>query len=107
METELEDYIVKHSIWEKELNFLITLLNSYEMQVNIKWGAPVFSITNKNVVGVSAFKNYVGLWFFQGVFLKDEQNLMQNAQEGKTKAMRQWRFKSIEELLSYENEINV
>ena len=32
------------------------------------------------------------MWFFQGALLKDPHKVLQNAQEGKTKAMRQWRF---------------
>lgn len=38
------------------------------------------------------FKNHYALWFHQGVFLKDKSSMLVNAQEGKTKAMRQWRF---------------
>lgn len=41
-----------------------------------------------------AFKNHFGLWFFNGVFLSDPKKVLENAQEGKTKAMRQWKFKS-------------
>jgi uncharacterized protein YdeI (YjbR/CyaY-like superfamily) len=52
----------------------------------------------KNILGLSAFKNYVGLWFFQGGTLKDTHKVLMNAQEGKTAAMRQWRFSSIEEI---------
>ena len=47
---------------------------------------------------MAAFKKYCGLWFFQGVLLKDKQKKFINAQEGKTKAMLQWRFYSIDEI---------
>ncbi|MEZ4982122.1 MAG: YdeI/OmpD-associated family protein [Saprospiraceae bacterium] len=33
-----------------------------------------------------------GLWFYNGAFLKDDEKVLVNAQEGKTKGMRQWRF---------------
>ena len=33
------------------------------------------------------------MWFHQGVFLKDKEKKLINAQEGVTKALRQWRFK--------------
>ena len=39
-----------------------------------------------------------GLWFFQGALLKDQGAYLLNAQSGKTKAMRQWRFASAEEI---------
>jgi uncharacterized protein YdeI (YjbR/CyaY-like superfamily) len=53
----------------------------------------------KNVLGLGAFKSYVSLWFFNGVFLKDEQKMLINAQEGVTKALRQWRFSNEEEIV--------
>lgn len=49
-------------------------------------------------MGMADFKNYVGIWFFQGVFLEDKYQKLFNAQEGRTKAMRQWRFSSLEEI---------
>ena len=44
-------------------------------------------------MGLGAFKSYIGIWFHQGVFLKDEAQVLLNAQEGVTKGLRQWRFK--------------
>lgn len=64
----------------------------------MKWGAPTYCIKGKNVVGIGAFKNYVGLWFHQGVFLQDPAKVLVNAGENKTKGLRQWRFKSVEEI---------
>ena len=46
------------------------------------------------LVGLGAFKSYVGLWFYQGALLADKDKVLMNAQEGRTKAMRQWRFAS-------------
>ncbi|GAB4162732.1 MAG: hypothetical protein Tsb0033_22070 [Winogradskyella sp.] len=36
----------------------------------------------------------ISIWFFQGMFLKDETNLPVGAQKNKTKALPQLRFKS-------------
>ena len=60
----------------------------------IKWGMPVYTLNNKNVAGFSAFKAWTGLWFYQGVFLKDTEGVLINAHEGTTKGLRQWRFSS-------------
>jgi uncharacterized protein YdeI (YjbR/CyaY-like superfamily) len=49
------------------------------------------------VVGIGAFKSYVGLWFFQGSFLKDKNKKLVSAQE-RTKGLRQLRFNSIKEI---------
>ena len=62
---------------------------------------PAIRITahnGKNVVGLAAFQNYFGMWFHQGVFLKDESEVLINCQEGKTKALRQWRFESAKDV---------
>jgi len=53
---------------------------------------PTYTLNNKNVVGIGAFKAHCGIWFFQGALLNDPLKVLQNAQEGKTMAMRQWRF---------------
>lgn len=61
-------------------------------------GTEVYTHNDKNVVGVVAFKNFVSLWFYNGVFLEDKQKVLINANEGKTKAQRQWRFTGKEEI---------
>ena len=94
----VEEYILKHAQHEEALKKLHKIIASTPLQEAIKWGAPVFTFSGKNIVGLAAFKSYTGLWFFQGVFLKDENGLLINAQEGKTKAMRQMRFQNPEDI---------
>lgn len=84
--------------WTNELDLLFSILRSTELKEETKWGAPCFTIDGKNVIGVGGFKAYVGLWFHQGVFLKDSKKLLVNASEGKTKSLRQMRFNSINEI---------
>lgn len=54
-------------------------------------------VDGKNIIGLGAFKSYFGIWFFQGSFLKDPHKLRLNAQEGKTRGMRQIRLTPEEE----------
>lgn len=98
MQKTVSDYIVKHSEWQQELILLKDLVLSQPLEETIKWGAPVYTFKGKNIVGLGAFKSYVGLWFFQGALLKDKEQKLVNAQEGKTQAMRQWRFNSLSEI---------
>ena len=51
------------------------IIRSTELIETLKWGGPVYTLGGKNVVGIGSFKSYVGLWFFQGAFLKDEEKL--------------------------------
>lgn len=94
----VEEYIDKQKKWKKEIIKLRNMFLSTEMTETIKWGAPVYTVNGKNVAGIGSFKSYVGIWFFQGVFLKDPKKKLINAQTGKTKALRQWRFQSIDEI---------
>ncbi|WP_299602140.1 YdeI/OmpD-associated family protein [uncultured Aquimarina sp.] len=96
--TSVEEFISKKPEWVKSLQLLRSIMLTTEMEETIKWGVPTYTINGKNIVGISAFKSYVGIWFHQGVFLKDPFNQLINAQEGKTKGLRQWRFSSFDEI---------
>jgi uncharacterized protein YdeI (YjbR/CyaY-like superfamily) len=78
--------------WKEELDLLVAIISKAGLTGTIKWGTDVFTHKGKNVVGVAGFKEFFTLWFYNGVFLKDEQGVLYNSQEGKTKALRQWRF---------------
>lgn len=98
MEAKIKEYITKKEKWSKELTQLHAILSELPLDAAIKWGSPTYSHKKKNVIGIAGFKNYFGLWFFQGGLLKDDAKVLQNAQEGKTQAMRQWRFNSVDEI---------
>ncbi|MFC4749449.1 YdeI/OmpD-associated family protein [Flavobacterium branchiicola] len=84
--------------WEEELLLLKAIIDKTELTETTKWGGPVYVYQKKNVVGIGGFKDYFALWFFNGVFLKDEKKKLINAQEEITKSLRQWRFASKEEI---------
>ncbi|MCF7560279.1 YdeI/OmpD-associated family protein [Sabulilitoribacter multivorans] len=94
----VEEYIEENNHFADALTLLRRMINKTELEETVKWSAPVYTLNGKNVVGLGAFKNHFGIWFFNGVFLKDEHNLLINAQENKTKALRQMRFESIEQI---------
>lgn len=94
----VDEYIAKHNEWQELLEKLRSIMLTTELEETIKWGAPVYTIDSKNVLGLGAFKSYGGIWFYQGVFLKDPQQKLINAQEGTTKALQQWRFSSVDEV---------
>ncbi len=98
MAKSVEEYLSFHPEWADSLQILRKVVSNLGMEEEMKWGAPHYTVNKKNVVGLGAFKSYVGLWFHQGVFLKDEAKVLINAQEGTTKALRQWRFNSPTEI---------
>lgn len=96
--SSVDEYISLGGEWQESLILLRALLQKSSLTETVKWGMPVYTLNNKNVAGFSAFKSWTGIWFFQGVFLKDPQGVLINAQEGTTKGLRQWRFSSAEEI---------
>jgi uncharacterized protein YdeI (YjbR/CyaY-like superfamily) len=90
--------MTKSEEWQNELEFLRAIINKTELVETRKWGGEVYTINNGNVLMIGAFKNHVGLWFYNGVFLKDPYGVLENVQEGKTKAMRHWKFTDVEDM---------
>lgn len=84
--------------WEVELEILKTIIDKTDLVETNKWGGIVYTYNNKNIIGIGGFKNFFTIWFFNGVFLKDDLNVLVNANEGVTKALRQWRFNSKSEI---------
>ena len=93
-----EEYIEMHSNWTKELSQLREMLLATELEEYIKWGSPVYTFKGTNLIGIGAHKHYCGLWFFQGSLLKENTELLVNAQENKTKNLRQIRFNKNEKI---------
>ena len=85
----VEDYIAAHPKWKDELVALRGLIKKYPFNEGLKWSRPVYNIDGKNILGIEAFKEHYGIWFFNGGLHEKHTKLMQNAQEGKTHAMRQ------------------
>jgi len=88
----VDAFIDSSCVWQTEAKKLRDILRSTELTEGIKWGIPCYTYKGKNVVGLCAFKSYFGLWFYQGALLKDPNSVLVNAQQGKTKALRQWRM---------------
>jgi len=88
----------KNEKWSNELSILASVIHQAPLEKTIKWGAEEFTFNGNNVVSYGGFKHYFALWFYNGVFLSDKYKVLVNAQDGKTKSLRQWRFSSVEEM---------
>jgi len=94
---KVEAFYSKERPFKKELGILRDLARQTEARETFKWSGPVYTIDGKNVFGIMGFTHHFGLWFFNGVFLKDPLGVLAVAQET-TKAMRHWRFTSEKEI---------
>ncbi|RXR19118.1 hypothetical protein EQG63_06645 [Flavobacterium amnicola] len=97
MDKELKTWH-SNELWDKEIEFLQSIISKTPLVETTKWGGIVYTYNDKNIVGLGGFKSYVGLWFFNGVFLKDPYQVLVSGNEGVTKAQRQWRFNAFEEI---------
>lgn len=93
MNPKVDEYIDKKANdWQRPiLETVRKCVLECGLKEEIKWGIPSYN-HHGNVLGFAAFKNHCGVWFHEGALLKDKAKVLVNAQEGKTSAMRQWRF---------------
>lgn len=106
---KIEAYYNEEHKFKEAIALLRDLALKTELEETFKWMFPTYTLEGKNIMAICKFKQHLGIWFFNGVFLSDFKNVLQNAQEGKTQAMRQWKFNSIDEIeekgvLGYMNE---
>lgn len=106
---KIEKYYSEEHQFKEAIGILRGLALKTNMEETFKWMFPTYMINGKNVIAICKFKNHFGIWFFNGVFLGDPNNVLENAQEGKTLAMRHWKFYAENEVdktivLSYINE---
>ena len=95
---KIEAYYTKEHPFKDGIAILRDIAKQTEAKEDYKWNFPVYTIANKNVLGICRFKHHFGIWFFNGVLLKDPRKVLENAQEGKTKGMRHWKFNAISEI---------
>ncbi|QDO94138.1 hypothetical protein FNB79_09150 [Formosa sediminum] len=90
-------YIERHETYTEALTCLRNIILSTTLEEAYKWNAPVYTFNGKNVLGLGAFKHHFCIWFFNGVFLKDELKVLTQTSDT-TKALRQMRFKSVNDI---------
>lgn len=61
MKKTVDRYLLKHKNWQAELEVSREILLANDLVEEVKWGAPVYTVNGKNIVGIGAFKSYVGL----------------------------------------------
>lgn len=98
MDKSPDAYFARESPWRAELAAVRKLLLATGLDEELKWGSPFYTLDGKHIVGLTAFKHHFCLWFPQGALLKDDKKVLVNAQEGVTKAQRQWRMTSAKDI---------
>lgn len=63
--------------WTAELRLLRQIVLSTELTEEVKWGVPCYTLDGKNILIVSALKDYAMLSFFNGMLLADPEGLLE------------------------------
>jgi uncharacterized protein YdeI (YjbR/CyaY-like superfamily) len=95
---KVERYYSEEHHFAAAIGKLRALVLKTGLEETYKWMFPTYTLNGKNVISICKFKKHFGIWFFNGVFLNDEKQILENAQEGKTQAMRHWKFYSIDDI---------
>ena len=66
--------------WINELEELRKIVIKSGLAEELKWGMPCYTSNNKNILMISAFKDYACISFFKGVLLKDKEKLLERAE---------------------------
>jgi uncharacterized protein YdeI (YjbR/CyaY-like superfamily) len=62
--------------WAKELEELRKIVLKSSLGEELKWGMPCYTLNNKNILMISAFKEYACISFFKGVLLIDKEKIL-------------------------------
>lgn len=104
MNPDVNWFFEKQTKWQNAYLELREIVLSCELNEEVKWGCPCYTLDKKNVVLIHGFKDYCALLFMQGALLKDFDNILVQQTEN-VQSARQMRFKSIEEILNLKESI--
>ena len=87
--------------WTDELRQLRRIVLGCGLKEEYKWSQPCYTFRNKNILLITAFKEFAALAFFKGSLLKDPGHILV-APGANSQATRQVRFSGVEEILALE-----
>jgi uncharacterized protein YdeI (YjbR/CyaY-like superfamily) len=87
--------------WRDELVALRHLVLESGLTEELKWGVPCYTVGGKNVLMISAFREYSCLSFFKGSLLSNKQGILVSPGEN-SQAARYLKFTSTDEIIGRE-----
>ncbi len=94
----------KVHFWTKELRMLRKIVLHCGLTEEVKWGVPCYTFQHKNVLLLSAFKEYCAISFFKGSLLADPHQLLLKPGE-RSQATRLLKFTDTEKIGAQESHI--
>lgn len=90
--------------WTDELVQLRRIVLECGLDEKLKWSMPCYTVDGKNILIITAFKNFAAINFMKGSLLKDELHLLEKA-GGNSHVASQLRFTDVKKILDIETEI--
>ena len=81
--------------WTSELRLVRGILNESDLTEEIKWGAPCYTNSGRNILMLSALKEGVVVSFFRGAELEDTAEILEKPGEN-SRFARYVRFTSVD-----------
>jgi uncharacterized protein YdeI (YjbR/CyaY-like superfamily) len=101
MNAKVDRLVGRMKKWQAESEKLRTILLSFSLEEDLKWGQPCYTLEGKNVVLIgNKFKDYCALLFFKGALIPDPEEIL--VAPGQVQAGRQIRFSSLQQIVSME-----
>lgn len=88
--------------WQEELEQLRRIILGCGLSEEMKWGVPCYTFENRNIMIMSAFKEYCALSFFKGALLQDAHGILDKPGEN-TQAARLVRFTDVQQIVEMES----
>ena len=98
MNPKVNWFFDKATKWQDAYSELRELILENELNEELKWGCPCYTLDKDNVVLIRGFKDYCALLFMQGALIKDTKNLLVQQTEN-VQSARQLRFKNLDEVI--------
>lgn len=96
---KVDGFIKKTKTWKEEFERLRSILLGFEeLDEEIKWMHPCYTLEGKNIVLMHGFKDYCALLFHKGALLKDPHGILIQQTEN-VQAARQIRFTNVQEII--------
>ena len=93
------DVFMKKTVeWHDEYAVLREIALSTGLTEDLKWMHPCYTLDDKNVFLLHAFKGYIAVFFHKGAIMKDPTGILIQQTEN-VQAGRQLRFKNMEEIV--------
>jgi len=90
--------------WRDELSALRHLVLESGLTEDLKWGMPCYTDNGKNILMVTAFKEYCSLSFFKGSLMKDGDNVLVSPGEN-SQSMHYMKFTNLARIVAHQKQI--